>query len=84
MSIDDKIEDRQRIADKLGLNINAKLQYHCFYEHHKQKHGSYKKYIGTPKYGQKMDERDAYILKQIDSVIESQQIYKIYDEWGKP
>ncbi len=67
----------QQSADMLGLEVDAISMYQAFYEQHKEKHGSFKKYIGTDQYGSKMDERYDFIICCMNEVLESKQNYEI-------
>ena len=54
----------------LLLEVNVPMMYNAFYEQHKNKHGSYKKYLNNPKlYEEKMIERYNYCKQQVKQVI---------------
>ena len=66
------MNDLQEIIDKhQGLySFNTWEMYNILYNEHKTMTKSYKKYIGTTKYDQKMQERYDYIICSVNQLVE--------------
>ena len=84
-TINEAIMEHQEAANDIGIDICSFTMYQAFYQQHKMKHGSYKKYIQTNKYNKKIDERDNHILCQMHQVLEFKHNYqrkeqKMYDQ----
>jgi len=65
-----EIEKLQEYANDLGVDAECLRMYQAFYEQHKTTHGSYKQYIRTDEYDQKMQERDNWIYDRMKETID--------------
>ena len=66
-----EINHYQLLANDAGVKVNVIGMYQAFYTQHKEKYGSFKRYFGTTKYDEKMQERYDYIFDNINDTIES-------------
>ena len=75
-NVNKAIREHQETADNLELKMESIGMYQAFYEQHRQINGSYKIYLNTLSYQDKMQERYNWIFCQMHEALESKMLYE--------